>query len=630
MQRGIRELEEILSRLDDRVKNAQWLKEHAPADAPERIKEAIKESFPGPKPEPKAEPKPEPAPEPAPKAEQPPAPAPQLAPALPPIEIPPLIAPAPEPVKPWSEPPQVKMAMPVPAPAIPEPLPPVPEPLPAQEPEPILSTPEPAPVPEPALPEPLPPLQELQPAPEPEPEPEPEPAAEMAPEVEPATEPAQEPAPEPAPEPVPEPEPEPQPEPLPQPPALPEIKDLPAFLQPKVEPRPLPQPDAAPLPAPAPGPLAAPAPAPAAKPARKPFAISRTALILFFTTLAVAGGAYQLFLNSAAQRYAAAGQLAASARNAEAVSAYTRIINMYPRSLEAAYSQYAIGEIKALQGDIPAAIEHYEDYMVAAPDKDPKLASSRFKVAELHLKEDRLDDAEYLYQNPVVRESDWAARAAARVGEIGAFKTRLAEAKKLAAKSPDKSVEAYTALAAEHPKYAPAQTGLEEARKALAEANSRPALKRAPAPKPVKPAPVKTTAKPAPPKPQAQKPPAPAAEPAPARAPAPAPATTVSKAQYEMCSAIWQTEAAQGQLNADMMFTKVKHGCDDLKQKLDACKEARDEVMGLQGVPPEARVQMQQEIDPEWTLAKQLEEDTRIRKNYEDRRCAALFKSIPD
>lgn len=415
------------------------------------------------------------------------------------------------------------------------------------------------------------------------------------------------------------------------PPALPELKDLPVFLQePKLEARPLAKleapPEPLPIPAPVPAePLIEPKPAPAAP--RKPFKISRTAIILFCAGLAAAGTAYQLFHNSAGQRYARAGRLVEQARNAEAISAYSRIITLYPRSLEAAYSHYAMGDIKALQGDIPAAIGHYEDYMVAAPDKDPKLASSRFKVAELHLKEGRLDDAEYLYQNPVVRESDLAGRAGERVKEIQALKARLAEAKKLIKKSPAKAVEEYTAVLAEQPKYAAALQGLDEARQALAAANNRPAPRKlAPPPKP-KPQPAQAAAQPKPPAPKpAPPPPAPAA---PAATPPPAAARNTPQGQGEACAPIWRAEQSGGRLDADQMFAKVKYDCDGLRQKLEVCKEARDAVMALQGVPPEARVTMEQELDPEWTLAKQLAQDEQIRKRYQDRGCAALLKAVP-
>ncbi|MBI5744142.1 MAG: hypothetical protein HY952_06305 [Elusimicrobia bacterium] len=503
LQRGIRDLEEILQRLDDRVKNEQWVKENAPPGAPSRIKDAIVGNFE----QPKA----------APPPQEPPAPAPTPGPEL-------LPAPLPEPV-----PPPALQAQPVtlpvsPVQAKPSPLPPVK----------ISALKQPAPIETPApLPAPAPPAG---------------------------------------------------------PPPLPEIKDLPAFLQPKAEPL-LPQPK----------------PAPAPKPARKRFVINKTIIILFCTGLAAAGGVYQLMLNSAASRYAHAGKLVKDARNSEAISAYSRIITLYPRSIEAAYSQYAIGDIKALQGDPQTAIEYYEHYLVAAPDKDPKIASARFKIAELKLKEDMLGDAEFLYQNAAIQASEYAGEATAQVAKIKAVTAGLADAKKLVAKAPDKAVEAYTAIVGAHPKYAPALAGLEEARKALAAYNARPVKKRVPAPTPAL---IKSRIKAALTK--NLQPPAPAAAP---------------KTQAEICAPVWAAEQVQGSLSADMMFTKVKNNCDDLRQRLDACKEARDAVMALQGVPPEARVQMEQEIDPDWTLAKQVEQDDRIRKNYETRHCAELLKS---
>jgi len=519
LEHGLRNLEEILQRLDNRVKDAQWVKEHASPETPARIKEAIIENFP----QPKAAPPP----------------------AEPPVAEIPAYAPLPQPV-----------------------------------PEPVIerTVPPPAEIPAPVT--------------------------------------------EPAPEPAKPPETEikvPQPLPKLEPPALPSLKDLPAFLQKAAEP--LPEPEAEPPPA------AEPEPAPLTKPARKPFVINRTAVIVIGAVLAAAGVGYQLTINSAKYRYAAAGELVKKARNAEAISAYSRIITKYPRSLEAAYSAYAIGDIKAVQGDIPAAIEHYENYLVAAPDKDPRIASARFKIAELELKDDRLADAEYLYQNAAIQASEHSKQAAERVDQIRAVKAQLAEAKKLVAKTPAKAVEAYSAVVAAHPKYDQAIAGLQEARDALAAANRRPAAKRRPTPKPkAPPALTKSSLKAAlttPPKPA---PFAPAAT-----------GATVAKpevtgnappGQAETCPMVWLVEQAQGQLSADMMFTKVKFKCDELKQKIDACKEAREAVMALQGVPPEARLAMELEIDPDWTLAKQTAEDDRVRKNYETRGCAALLKSL--
>lgn len=50
--------------------------------------------------------------------------------------------------------------------------------------------------------------------------------------------------------------------------------------------------------------------------------------------------------------------------------------------------------------------------------------------------------------------------------------------------------------------------------------------------------------------------------------------------------------------------------------------------MALQGVPPEARLAMELEIDPDWTLAKQIDQDNKIRSNYENRGCAELLKTF--
>ncbi len=276
------------------------------------------------------------------------------------------------------------------------------------------------------------------------------------------------------------------------PPALP-----PAPTPPPAPPAPVPSPIEAPkaalpppiapapvIKAPEPKPVPAAAVAPVIKPAKKPFVLNKTAVIVICAGLAVAGGAYQLILNSPKSRYARAGQLVLKARSTEAISAYSKIIAQSPGSIEAAYSQYAIGEIKAQQGDPLEAIEQFERYLVAAPDSDAKRASALFKIAEIKFKEDMLADADYLFQNKAVQASDYASRAADRVNQIKAVKARLAEANKLMARSPGKAVEAYTAVVAEHPKYDPALTGLEEARKALAAANARPARRRAQAAKP--------------------------------------------------------------------------------------------------------------------------------------------------
>lgn len=272
--------------------------------------------------------------------------------------------------------------------------------------------------------------------------------------------------------PPPAPPPEPTPPAAPPAPAAAPVEAPKAALPPPVAPAPV-------IKAPEPKPVPAAAVAPAVKPAKKPFVINKTAVITLCAGLVVAGGAYQLILNSPKSRYARAGQLVLNARGTEAISAYSKIIAQSPRSIEAAYSQYAIGDIKALQGDPLEAIEQYERYLVAAPDTDAKRASALFKIAEIKLKEDMLADAEYLFQNKAVQASDYASRAADRVNQLKAVRAQIAEAKKLIARSPARAVEAYTAVLAAHPKYAPALAGLEEARKALADANARPARRRA-------------------------------------------------------------------------------------------------------------------------------------------------------
>lgn len=509
---GIHNLEEILSRLDDRASNLKWLKEHAPQHAPAKLKQDIVDSFPPPKDvPPAAAPVEPPAPEPA------PAPVPELD----------KIAEDFFDGKPeFLKEPQSKPAEP--------PVKVQEQPVKAQEPP--LKAQEPAKVQEPPVKAKEPPAKVKEP-----------PAKVREPQAQPAEQ------------------------------------------------------------------------KPAVKPAGKPFALNTNKVIFFLTGLAIAVGGYQLTLNSAAHRYAQAGRLVEKARNAEAISAYSKIITQYPRAIEAAYSEYAIGDIKAVQGDAPAAIEHYEHYLVAAPPGDARIASARFKIAELEYKNDDFPNAEFLYQNAAIQASDLAAQAAARVSQIRAVKAQLADAAKLIPKSPDKAVEAYTAVLAAHPRLAAAQAGLEAARKALEEAKARPAARRKAAPKPAPRELTKSVFKAA----LGGTAPAPAGKPA-ARQPASV------KAQFDACNAVWMTEKMQGQLDADMIFSKVNNNCDALKQKLTACKDAQEEVKAMEGVTPAARTLMEQEVNPDWTLARQLEEDKKVQKRYDDLHCADLLKAVPN
>lgn len=215
---------------------------------------------------------------------------------------------------------------------------------------------------------------------------------------------------------------------------------------------------------------------PVVKPAKKSFTFSKSAFIYFGLGLAIAGGAYyQLTVNSAKARYAQAGKLVKSARLTEAVSAYTRTIEGYKGSPEAAYSQFAIGDIKSVQGDLNEAIERYEKFLLAAPDKDPKIPQAKFNIAEIEFKQNNYADAEFMYNNPDIKASTYAKQAADRVIQIKAVKDRAAEARKLMAKEPARAAAAFSALLAAYPGLKAAADGLAEAQKALAEANTRKA-----------------------------------------------------------------------------------------------------------------------------------------------------------
>ena len=558
LEEGLRRLEEIIYKLDERSKDTQWLKEHAPAPVAESVKNAITGKAPLFEHAPPAE-------EPKPAELPPPAVSPDAQAGLPPAL----------PEEPVSIAPELPAAIEPPAPE-PLPLPPLPEP-------------EPLPIPEP---EPLP-------IPEPEP---------------------------PAPVPAPRPEPEPEPLPIPQPEPAPVQQAAPVL----PAPAPIPVPVPAPAPAPAPAPVPAPAPAAAApKPAKKPFIPLKIAVFLGVLAAALGYGGYKLYTNSAAYRYRQAGELAAAARNAEALSAYSRILTQYPRTPEAADSQYAIAEIKAAQGDGDAAIEHYERFLVAAPDNDPKIAAARFKIAEIKFKRGDLQDAWFLYQNAAVQASSYAKQAADRVTWIEALKKQVADAQKIAAKDPAKAAEAFTAALAAYPNYPPAVKGLADARAALDAAAARKARTQRRAAKPPKPAaPKPVAAAPAkPPKPVTklvpEKPAPPPAPAAPAKAALPA-----TKEQLEACNGIWMTEK-MGQLDADMIFAKIKNNCDAIKADVAACEDLQDEVKSIRALKAEDRALMEQEIDPDWTLAKQQDRDKKTLKSYADRNCEAMLKGVP-
>jgi len=214
------------------------------------------------------------------------------------------------------------------------------------------------------------------------------------------------------------------------------------------------------------------------KPAKKAFVLNKTVLIFFCLGLAIAGGAYyQLTVNSAKARYAQAGKLVKSARLAEAVTAYTRITEVYKGSPEAAYSQYAIGDIKSVQGDLHEAINRYEKFLLAAPDKDAKVPQAKFNIAEIEFKQNNYADAEFMYNNPDIKASAYAKQAADRVIQIKAVKAQAAEARKLMARDPARAAAAFSALLTAYPGLKAAADGLAEAQAALAAANTRKAAR---------------------------------------------------------------------------------------------------------------------------------------------------------
>ena len=285
------------------------------------------------------------------------------------------------------------------------------------------------------------------------------------------------------------------------------------------------------------------APAPAVKPAKRPFAFKKKLLVFLGLGLAIAGAAYQLTMNSAKAHYAKAGLLVKEARPTAAISAYTQIIAGHAGSLEAAYSQFAIAEIKAAQGDLPGAIERYEKYLVAAPEGDAKAPQAKFNIAEIEFRQGNLPEAEYMYNN--LRASAYAKEAADRLAQIKAVNAQVAGARKLMAKDPAKAVETFAAVLAAYPDLKAAAAGLEEAKKALAAANGRPAFRKARANKPRAPKSVRARPAPAPGKP-----------------------AVFSKEQRDACNAVWMMEKIQGRLDADSAAAKTANNCDALKESM--------------------------------------------------------------
>jgi tetratricopeptide (TPR) repeat protein len=500
LQKGLRDLEDILHRLDDRAQDRLWLKERAQRKAQEGG--AAKEA----EPQPFTAPAPETAPEfiaPA-KAAETPVVIPRM---VPPPEAPPAFPPATPPVFPQATPPVM------PAPIVPPPV---------KTPEPVVKAPEPA-------------------AKAPEP-----------------VKPTEKPAPEPA--------------------KLPE-KTAPA-----------------------------PEPKPAAKPARKPFTLNKHVFIYFGVGLAIAGGAYQLTANSAAARYARAGKLVETARLTEAISAYTRIIEGHKGSPQAAYSQFAIGDIKAVQGDLTEAIDRYEHFLLAAPAKDAKIPQAKFNIAEIEFKQNNFPDAEFMYNSPDIQGSTYAVQAADRLKEIKIINGQITGARKLMAKDPAKAAAAFSAVLAVYPGLNAAVKGLDEAQKALAAANLRRADKAATAAKAKAARVAKTAAAKAPRKPIYT--------------------PMFSKEQLEACNAVWLTEKIQVPPDAETTAARQNNDCNGLKDHISACKWLQSEYAAIQNLKPEARALIEQETKPDWTPEKQTAQDKRTLKSYEFHHCAELVKVI--
>lgn len=289
--------------------------------------------------------------------------------------------------------------------------------------------------------------------------------------------------------------------------------------------------------------------APVLKPAKNPFTFNKNILLFLGLGLTIAGGAYHFTVNSAAARYARAGELVKAARHTAAISAYTQIIARHAGSLEAAYSQYAIADIKAAQGDLDGAIDRYEKYLVAAPAGDNKAAQAKFNIAEIEFKQGNLPDAEFMYNNADIQASTYKEQAADRLNRIKAVNTQIAGARKSMAKDPARAVEVFTAVLAAQPGLKAAAAGLEEARKALNAANERQAARAAAREARGSAGRALKTVRPQPP-------------------PTPAKAAVFSKAQLDACNAVWLMEKIQGRLDADAAAVKNNNNCDALKESM--------------------------------------------------------------
>lgn len=380
----------------------------------------------------------------------------------------------------------------------------------------------------------------------------------------------------------------PQPLPLPPPPAVvPQIQapSLPAAPEPEPAPR-LPVPpalkpaEAVPAPAIAPPPKSAPAVKPAAK---RSFPFKTVGLVLTLGA-AAAGGAYLFIHTGPEASLERAAKLARTARNAEAISAYYKIIARYSGRPAAARGNFAIAEIKAAQGDAPAAIEYYERYLVTAPDGDPQIAEARFKIGDIKFALGNYEDALFLYENAAVQASGYAARAADKAAGIKAMKAKTAAAH-AAAQAPGRG------------------------------AARRPAVKSTPvAPGP---APVKKAAKPAP---------AAAKQPKRPKQAQLSPEAQAAADRIKDCTPLLAIEKAGGQLSPEQAAAKTAGGCDALKADMEACGRLQQEIRVIRGFKLADRLLLEQSIDPDMTAEKMKENDARRLGEYAALNCDRLIK----
>ncbi|MHB0996209.1 MAG: tetratricopeptide repeat protein [Elusimicrobiales bacterium] len=366
-----------------------------------------------------------------------------------------------------------------------------------------------------------------------------------------------------------------QPAPLPAPVPPPSMPAAPAPRQPE------PPAEAVPAPAIAPTPNTATAVKPAAK---RSFPLKTVGLVLTLGA-AAAGGAYLFIYSGPEAGLERAAQLARTARHTEAISAYSRIIARYSGRPAAARGNFAIAEIKAAQGDAPAAIEYYERYLVAAPDGDPQIAEARFKIGDIKFGLGNYEDALFLYENSAVQASGYAARAAEKAAGIKAMKEKTAAAR-AAAQKPGRGAK--TPRAAKPPAV-----------------KSMPA---APAP-----APAKKAARPA-----AAKPPKQAQL---------SPEALAAAGRIKDCTPVWAVEKAGGQLSPEQEAAKAAGGCAALKADMEACGRLQQEIRVIRGFKLADRLLLEQSIDPDMTAGKMQESDSKRLGDYAALNCDQLIKN---